>query len=207
MNNLDYSLLKGRIILFFCVLAVCILLLWISFSQLSKQQQMMGNTQSDMDHAATEIDHLNNLVLLFENFNTDYKKYETKGFLGEEQRLSWIETLEGTANNLGLYDLRYQISPKQQLSNEVLGLPASITLFESKLTLESGLVHEGDLVDLINSLNKLNSGLFIVDSCKIDRTVENIELASNHNFQAACSTLWYTAVYDEQANGFIEDEL
>ena len=207
MNNLDYSLLKGRIVLFLCVLVVCALLLSFSFSQLSKHQQMINSTQSGTDYTTEEIDNLNNLVSLFENFNNDYKKYKTKGFLGEEQRLLWIETLENTANNLGLHDLRYQISPRQQLSNEDQAFPSNITLFESELALESGLVHEGDLIKLINSLNKLNSGLFIVDSCKIDRTVEEVEVASNNNFQASCSTLWYTAVYNEQANGFIEDEL
>lgn len=207
MNNLDYSLLKGRIVLFVCVLAVCILLLWFGSSQLSKQQQMMGSTQSDMDYTEEEINHLNNLVSLFENFNTDYKKYKTKGFLGEEQRLSWIETLESTANNLGLHDLRYKISSRQQLSNENQALPSNITLFKSELTFESGLVHEGDLVELINSLNKLNSGLFIIESCKIDRTVEEVEVASNNNFQATCSTLWYTATYNEQTNDFMEDEI
>ncbi len=207
MNNLDYSLLKSRIVLFVSVLAVCALLLWLSFSQLSKQQKMISSTQSGTDFTAEEIDHLNNLVSLFENFNTDYKRYEKKGFLREEQRLSWIETLENTANNLGLDDLSYQISPRQQLSNETQALPANISLFKSKLTFESGLVHEGDLIELINSLNKLNSGLFIIDSCKIDRTAEEIEAASNSNFQASCSTSWYTATYQEKTNDLMEDEI
>ena len=207
MNNLDYSLLKGRIVLFFCVLVVCALLLWFSFSQLSKHQQMINSTQSGTDYATEEIDHLNNLVSLFENFNIDYKKYIKQGFLAEEQRLLWIESLENTANNLGLHNLSYQISPRQQLSNEIQALPPNISLFKSKLTFESGLIHEGDLIELINSLNKLNSGLFIVDSCKIDRTVEEVKVASNNNFQAICSTLWYTAVYNEQTNDFMEDEI
>ena len=207
MNNLDYSLLKGRIVLFVCVLVVCTLLLWFSFSQLSKHQQMINSTQSGTDYTTEEIDNLNNLVSLFENFNIDYKRYIKQGFLGEEQRLLWIESLENTANNLGLHNLSYQISPRQQLSNETQALPPNISLFKSKLTFESGLVHEGDLIELINSLNKLNSGLFIVDSCKIDRTAEEIEAASNSNFQATCSTSWYTATYHEKTNDFMEDEI
>lgn len=207
MNNLDYSLLKGRIVLFVCVLVVSILLLWFGFSQLSKQQQMINSTQSGTDYTAKEIAQLNNLVSLFENFNTDYKKYKKKGFLGEEQRLSWIETLENTANSLGLDDLRYQISPRQQLSNETHAHPSNINVFKSKLTFESGLVHEGDLLDIINNLNKLNSGLFIIDSCKIDRTAEELEAASNSNFQASCSTSWYTATYHEKTTDLMEDEI
>lgn len=207
MNNLDYSLLRERIILFGCVLFVCSLLLWLSFSQLSKQEKITQSTQSEMSYVGGEISHLKNLVSLFENFNTDYKKYEKKGFLREEKRLTWIETLEHTANNLSLNNLRYQISPQQKISSEKFNLPPSITLLESKLTLESGLIHEGDLVTLINSLNKLNSGLFIIDSCKIDRTADQSEIASSNNFKAACSTLWYTAVYNEQTESFIEDEI
>jgi len=206
MNNIDYSLLRGRIILFCSVLIVCTLLLWFSFSQLSKQEQMMGNTESDMDYAEEEIGRLNNLVSLFENFNNDYKKYETKGFLNEEQRLSWIETLEKTAGQLRLDNLRYEITPRQTLSNESKGLPANITLFESKLSLESGLVHEGDLIRLISNLSQLKSGLFVVDNCKIQR-MESTVLASNSNFNAKCSTSWYTANYEEQTTDYLEEEL
>lgn len=207
MNNLDYSLLRGRITLLACILIVCTLLLWFSFSQLSKQQRVMSSTQSEVDNAAAEIDHLNILISLFENYNADYKKYKTKGFLSDEQRLSWIETLENTANDLGLHDLSYQISPRQQLSDKNQAFPPNITLFESKLTLESSLVHEGDLIDLINSLNILNSGIFIVDSCKINRSTQEAELASSNNFLASCSTSWYTASYNEQSNDFMEGEL
>lgn len=206
MNNIDYSLLRGRIILFCSVLIVCTLLLWFSFSQLSKQEQMMENTQSDMDYAEEEIGRLNNLVSLFENFNSDYKKYETKGFLNEEQRLSWIETLEKTAGQLHLDNLRYEINPRQTLPNEGNGLPANITLFESKLTLESGLVHEGDLIQLISNLSKLKSGLFVVDNCKVQRMGTTM-LASNSNFNAKCSTSWYTANYEEQTTDYLEEEL
>lgn len=207
MNNLDYSLLRGRIILFCCVLVACTLLLWFSFSQLTKQEQMMDTTQSDMDHVEEEIRNLNNLVSLFENFNSDYKKYEAKGFLDEEHRLTWIETLEKTAHQLGLNDLRYEISPRQKLDNENLALPPSITLYKSKLTLESGLVHEGDLINLVSNLNQLNSGLFVVDGCQIQRMGSTVQLASSSNFHTTCDTLWYTAKYDEKAGIFIEDEI
>ena len=207
MNDLDFSLLRQRIILFGCVVTVCALLLWFGFSQVSQQEEQMGLTQSEMSGAKHEIRHLNKLVSLFENFSTDYKKYEAKGFLTEEKRLSWIETLENTATQLGLNNLRYEIAPRKTLTSENISLPPSITLFESKLTLESGLVHEGDLINLISHLNQLNSGLFVVDNCKIQRLASAEELASSGNFHAVCNTLWYTADYDEQAGVFIEDEI
>jgi phage-related protein len=207
MNNIDYSLLRGRIILFCSVLIVSALLLWFSFSQLTQQEQIMVNTQSDMDYAEEEIDRLNNLVSLFENFNNDYKKYEAKGFLNEEQRLSWIETLEKTAGQLRLDNLRYEITPRQTVSNDNKGLPPNITLFESKLTLESGLVHEGDLIHLISNLSQLKSGLFVVDNCKVQRMDTTTVLASSSNFNAKCSTSWYTANYEEQTNDYLEEEL
>lgn len=207
MNNFDYSLLKGRIILFSCVLFICALLLWFSFSQLSKQEQMMGNTQSDMDSSGEEITRLNNLVALFENFNSDYKKYEAKGFLNEEKRLSWIETLENTASQLQLDNLRYEITPKTTLAGETKGFSPNISLHESKLSLESGLIHEGDLVSLISNLNQLDSGLFIVDNCKVQRLDATTKSASSSNFHAKCDTFWYTAEYEEYIDDYLEDEL
>ncbi|MDX2463419.1 MAG: hypothetical protein QNK31_02805 [Porticoccus sp.] len=206
MNHIDYSLLRGRIILFTCVLVVCILMLWFSFSQLSKQQQMMGSTQTDMGYVEEKIDRLNNLASLFEQFNSDYRKYEAKGFLNEEHRLIWIETLEKTANRLGLRDLRYRISPRQESTNQNLIQSPNLTLFESKLTLESELAHEGDLVNLVADLAQLNSGLFVVDSCKITRVDLTATLAFSNNFQAVCDMHCYTASYHEQASEFEEND-
>lgn len=206
MNHIDYSLLRGRIILFTCVLVVCILMLWFSFSQLSKQQQMMGSTQTDMGYVEEKIDRLNNLASLFEHFNADYRKYEAKGFLNEEHRLIWIETLEKTANRLGLRDLRYRISPRQESTNQNLIQSPNLTLFESKLTLESELAHEGDLVNLVADLAQLNSGLFVVDSCKITRVDLTATLAFSNNFQAVCDMHCYTASYHEQASEFEEND-
>jgi len=207
MGTLNYSLLKTRIILCVSVLVACLLLLFLSFSHVSKQERLLHLTQLDVNNAKQEIAQLNNLVSLFENYSTGYKKYVTKGFLQEEKRLSWIESLENTANHLGLNNLRYQIEVRKTPSNENLTLSPNITLFVSTLKLESGLVHEGDLINLINELAKLNSGLFVVDNCKIERTIANPNQASNHNFQASCSTLWYTATYDEHSGNFMEDEI
>jgi len=207
MNNIDYSLLKGRIILFSCVSFICALLLWFSFSHLSKQEQMMGNTQSDMDSTEEEITRLNNLVSLFENFNSDYKKYETKGFLNKEKRLSWIETLEKTASQLQLDNLRYEITPRTILTGENNSFSPNISLFESKLSLESGLIHEGDLVSLISNLNQVNSGLFVINNCKVQRLDATTRSASSSNFHAKCETFWYTAEYKEHINNDLEDEL
>jgi hypothetical protein len=207
MGKLNYSLLKGRLILCVSVLIVCFLLLFLSFLQVSKKEQLLHSTQLDVSNTKQEVVQLNNLVSLFENFSTGYKQYVNKGFLQEEKRLAWIETLESTANRLGLNDLHYQIEARKTPPNNNLTPSPGITLFVSTLKLESGLVHEGDLIDLIGELAKLDSGLFVVDSCRIERTTTNPNQASNHNFQASCSALWYTATYDEQSGSFMEDDI
>ena len=47
----------------------------------------------------------------------------------KRQRLSWIETLEKTGTQLHLDNLRYEITPRQQLvANENKGLPPNISL-------------------------------------------------------------------------------
>lgn len=205
MGKLNYSLLKRRIILCVSVMIACLLLLLLSSLQVSKKEQILHATQLDVSNTKQEVVQLNNLVSLFENFSTDYNKYVHKGFLQEEKRLAWIETLESTANRLGLNDLRYQIEARKTPSNNNLTPSPNITLFVSTLKLESGLVHEGDLIDLISDLAKLDSGLFVVDNCKIERTTTNPNQASNHNFQASCSALWYTATYAEQSSSLMED--
>ena len=73
MGTLNYSLLKTRIILCVSVLVACLLLLFLSFSHVSKQERLLHLTQLDVNNAKQEIAQLNNLVSLFENYSTGYK--------------------------------------------------------------------------------------------------------------------------------------
>jgi hypothetical protein len=206
MNDLNVSLLRNHILLFAGVALVCGLLLWFSFSQLTKQQQIMDNAQTDMSSAEEEIENLNYLVSLFDHFSADYNRYVSRGFLDDENRLSWIETLDATANQLSLDDLRYQVTPRQQAVDLDLVLSPSIKVFESTLTLETGLAHEGDLVTLTEDLYQLKGGLFVIDHCKVERVTSDIRLSSSGNFQGTCTITSYTASYDQQIDHFMEEE-
>jgi|GEM_PF-1972316 len=206
MNRLDLSQLRNHIILFATVVMVCSLLLWFSFYQLTKQQQIIDNAQTDMSSAEEEIENLNYLISLFDHFSADYNRYVSRGFLGDEKRLSWIETLDATASQLGLDDLRYQITPRQQAVDLDLVLSPNIKVFESTLTLETGLAHEGDLVTLTEDLYQLNGGLFVISHCKVERVTSDIRLSTSGNFQGSCSITSYTAGYDQQVDNFMEEE-
>lgn len=207
MKNINYSLLRGQIILFISVLVLCLVFIILSFSYHSKQQSTLMFTQLDLDTTSQEVNHLNNLISLFEHFNTDYKYYAAKGFLEKEQRLEWIESLEDTAKRLGLNGLRYQIEARNTAFDPSITPSPGVNLFVSKLTLDIGLMHEGDLVEVLNNLGRVNSGLLVVDNCKIERTSLTPELASSRNFQANCSLLWYTAKFDDQQGRFVETPL
>ncbi|MBV1931763.1 MAG: hypothetical protein KUG71_08590 [Porticoccaceae bacterium] len=168
---------------------------------------MLFSVESELDEIQLEIKSLQGMVTLFENYRAEYQRYVSRGFLDQENRLSWVESLENTANDLGLNELRYHIEPQQQVLTLVGGVPAGINLAASKLSIESNLVHEGDLIMLLDGLTEVRSGLLVVDGCKIDRVVRNADLTIDANFKANCDTHWYTARYTSDMIFELDDEL
>ncbi len=206
MAAVNFSLIRGRVILFVTVLCGCGLLLAGGFSLVSKKQGTLFSVQAKQSGVELEIERLQGMMALFENYQAEYRSYVEKGFLGRENRLSWVESLENIAHQLGLNDLRYHIEPQRKVSSLLTEIPLNIEISASKLSVETSLVHEGDLIALLDDLGGVESGLLIVDNCKVERLASGPELSSSGNFEAKCSTQRYTASYTDAVVSQWDDE-
>ncbi|HEY3487943.1 MAG TPA: hypothetical protein VGL10_07745 [Gammaproteobacteria bacterium] len=133
---------------------------------------------------------------LYRQYLDSYVKLSAKGIVGKEQRLSWIEVLQDVNKRLQLSALRYEISPQQEANLPALKLPRNIAIKASKMHLNAGLLHEGDLVDLLETLKLRANGFYALDYCNIStrlgsrRTVRYQTGASYVNMD--CALNWYT---------------
>jgi hypothetical protein len=97
-------------------------------------------------------------------FNT----LKSLGALGNENRLDWIERIAAIRRELDLPRLAYTIEPRQanaQMQQPVAGL----TFETSRMKLDFALVHEGDLLRLIERLRSPAMGVFEIRACVLFR--------------------------------------
>ena len=195
MLDIQFLLIRGRLGVFSCVVVLCLGLAYLSDMKLDRARDENRLYENKISVKKSATASLLNDTLLIERYHEDFKSLSSSGFLDKENRLSWIEQLERTAKRLQLPNLGYQIDPQRQAESERFLPPNNVNLLQSSLSFESSLLHEGDLVTLIQDLESLSSGLLVIEHCELSKIAKNFDISGAHNFSANCDISLYTAKY------------
>lgn len=122
-----------------------------------------------------------------------YRKLQSEGLVGAEQRIEWIEGLRSANKQAGLFGVTYQLEARKPFDLLGNANPASQFLQHSQMKLSFGLVHEGDLMRFLQMLATQQSGTFFIRSCIIDRPVRiDTPAPRRPNLNAQCDLSWLT---------------
>ena len=122
-----------------------------------------------------------------------YRALEAGGIVGPESRLDWVEALRSASRRLALPELRYALGTQEQLPAERAAQSAMFGVHRSVLELHLGLLHEEDLLRLVDLVEVEARGLFSVSSCHIRRAGEDfVQHPGALNLRAACVLEWFT---------------
>ncbi len=121
-----------------------------------------------------------------------FSQLHARGFVGPEPRLRWIEDVRQTAAAAGVVTIRYELEPRAAYSSSIS--TGSFQLFASLMRLELELLHEGDLLNFLESLDQRDSGLFELISCSLRRAHSDSNEINLHtgNVSAKCELRWFS---------------
>jgi hypothetical protein len=127
----------------------------------------------------------------------DYPRFVgfyNQGIIGPEQRLNWVETLRHAAAGIKIPALRYEIGSRQAYTPGFSLSTAPYQVYTSTMKLNLGMLHENDLVRLLQELDKSAYGLYSVKECALKRVfTKRLEQGpQGQNVSAECILLWFT---------------
>ncbi len=126
-------------------------------------------------------------------FEERFAEIEAAGMVGEEQRLQWAQTLRDSAGDLRLPYLRYTAMPRQVFEAPYLLAGVAAPVLATSMELQAGLVHEGDLLRLIERLRAQAPGLVGVTGCTLERVSSDaLPQADKANITSTCQLRWYS---------------
>lgn len=91
-----------------------------------------------------------------------------RGAIGEAQRLDWIELLNALRHKHGI-TLQYELAPQRELESKAAGV---FSFHASTMKLQLGLLHEEDLLRILDDLRQQARALVLLRHCKLGRRHE-----------------------------------
>ncbi|MEQ1880489.1 MAG: hypothetical protein ABL878_05895 [Burkholderiales bacterium] len=158
-------------------------------SAAKRNQAQMAQTQKARDQLH-QSDQERNTIL---QYLPAYRQLEQIGFVGDEQRLNWVENLRMANQKSGLFGVQYEIAARAPFSRAGANNPIASQIRHSRMKIAFGIVHEGDLMRFLKTLFEQGGGLYTLTDCSLQRgpTADAPE-ARRPNLLAQCSLEWLT---------------
>ena len=171
---------------------------------------MHGNEQHQFEQVSINQDVLHQdydaLVYrrrLVDRYHRRYERFSDLGFVGQESRLDWIETMRETTTGLTLPRVSYAIEPQLNVIAPVESFNAGeeAEIHVSRLQLEMGLVHEIDLLRFFDELQQNAPGLIKVERCALTWQADPATaLTAGANILADCALSIFSMVTSDVSN-------
>jgi hypothetical protein len=116
-----------------------------------------------------------------------FQQMEQAGIIGQEKRLDWTELLRDLQHQLRLPGMSYEFGPQVPLETTT---DAGYAYHSSQLKIQLRLLHEEDLLNFINRLQREAKAMILVRGCKLVRPAANSALGAQLN--AECTMEWVT---------------
>jgi len=98
-----------------------------------------------------------------------YQALAARGIIGEEKRLDWVDTITAIKNERRLFNIGYSIEPQRELDYPGFGAGGGVNFVASRVKMEIQLLHEEDLLNFIDDLNKRGKSYLSARSCVVQR--------------------------------------
>lgn len=191
-ETIDWSVLRSAII-------VLVISVAISASMLIGSFYFQRAAQAEYDSHQNRFLSISNRYLatdeeeaLIRQYYPEFMNYYHRGILGRERRLDWIETLKAAGEIIDIPSLRYEISSQSEYQNQLPVNMGRYRLYSSTMRISMDMLHEGDLLRLLDALNRMQSGLYTVSDCTFSqRGPINLDSADRGNISSTCNLHWF----------------
>ena len=194
MNNIDWRYLRQPLIFFMfsILIAVSMGVIGLQFEAAQKKKYEMAVETLRTTHK--QYANIVNDIDLLEQYRNLYSGYKSSGLIGKERRLSWIESLESTNEVLKLPQLTYNLLPQEKFVRPGLTVKNGIVVNSTPMQLSMGLLHEEDLLAVLEGLRLSIKNLFTVESCSLNRSGRIVGSLNTKgiNLNSRCTIKWVT---------------
>jgi hypothetical protein len=193
MNTADLLALRNPVIALILALALGAGFIYYLDQSLTTARRDLAEQQNQLREARTRLQRSGDEKQIIVRYLSNYQYLQRLGFVGDEQRINWLEGLRLSNQQTQLFGVDYQIGAQQPYPYASELEPGQLTLQQSLMKISFRLLHEGDLLRFLGTLAKQGVGVFSVNQCVIKRIDTGGSIRFQPNLQADCELAWITA--------------
>lgn len=190
----DWKKLQTPLVILGVVIAIVIACIVLVQQYRAEQELALLKQQSLLNAARQRYQSSGLEKEVITAYLPQYQTLINRGFVGEERRIEWVESLREQHKNHKLFGIKYSIKQQEKYTPEFAPNLGGFTLNRSVMQFELDMLHEGDLLQLTESLSKANVAELMLRDCEITRLNESSALSSQliANLHAQCELDWLT---------------
>jgi hypothetical protein len=192
MNQSDLQALKNPLLVFLAVTLIGAATVYYSERLKVMQRLQFVQQQAQLKDARTRLQKSGDEREIIIRYLDRYRQMERVGYIGEEQRINWLDGLRLANRQADLFGVEYQIGSQRPYANAADFNPGQIALNQSVMRLRFRLLHEEDLLRFFNALARQGNGLFTIDQCMLRRINTGGIIRYQPNVNAECDLSWIT---------------
>ena len=194
MSKVDWRYLIRPLIMLGLAILVSAALIVAGYQYETAQQEDYSKAVGELRTTHKRYSNLVRDLELIEQYRNLYNEYKASGLIGEERRLSWVESLQSANQVLRLPTLTYNLQPQEDFKRPDLKVKRNVVVKSSAMNLSIGMLHEEDLFALLEVLRQSIRSLFTVDSCTMTRNtgIDRSLDTKKPNLRTRCTIRWVT---------------
>ncbi len=199
LSQRDFKKIQWATLLLIACLLVAGLTVWLAVKQQkTARQENLRHTAAEREIAANlvrarnEEQELRDKIIRFEAL-------KQRGIVGTEQRLDWVEIINQIKKEHRIVKFDYEISPQRKADAALIpdGADAGgLSFMASQMKLTLTLLHEGELLQVLDDLRNQAPAWISLRACQITRQkmspVAAVQPTANAAIQAECTLEWLT---------------
>ena len=135
-------------------------------------------------------------------YQSSYEKLVAGGLIGDESRLEWRALMVALGRELKLPDISIKYVPRRAVETEgLLQLSAGewmqVSVFASTMTFDASLLHSGDLLTLLYTMDHNTSAILMPKRCLLKLAEDPLYLSPEPLIRSQCELNWLTLLPGE----------
>ncbi len=193
LTSKDLDAMKIPAIVLALAIAAAWVMVWFTSDQRMQSEKRYREQLAALDNAKSRYQRSGEERETVLHYIQAYKHLEQLGVVGSEKRLDWVESLREANARAGLFGVDYQMTAQAPFPFVPKDHPLADRIKQSQMKLFFGILHEGDLMRLLDALQAQQPGLFALSECSLDRAGrQGVPMPRQANLTAQCDLSWVT---------------